>query len=117
MPKKASHRMASRQAELSKKKKKGKPNIPNVHIPSVGATPRPQDTQIVENERTEDSSPVAVTTQVPSQTSRHKATTKRERIAASSLNVHYYVWPEIKRIGVLTAIMLAILIGLTFVLR
>ncbi|MBI4282991.1 MAG: hypothetical protein HY663_00815 [Chloroflexi bacterium] len=113
MPKNASHKMAARQAQLSKKKKKGKPNITNVHIPSdKGASVSGSVIKSAGSANDDLKSGVSSRTSAAIQ-----ATTKKEKASASAMAAYSYVGPEVRRIAIVTALMLAIIIALTFVLK
>ena len=139
MPKK-SHRVAAKQAELQHKKRRGRPNVyvPPVGVPStvtketatqaqiassaetesIAPTPRPEGTaqaQIASSAETESIAPTprpeGTTPQAP------VATTARGRAIASSLSSYTYVAKELRRIAIVSGLISAILVGLTFVLR
>ena len=113
MPKRSSHKMASKQAQLGKKKRKGKPNVyvpPKRETSSEVAQPLQQESTIAEE---------VVPDAVPSQQIKTSAPrfTKRERVSTSAMETYSYVWPEVRRIGTITALISVILVVLTILLR
>ena len=104
MPRK-SHRMASKQAQLSKKKRKG---TPRVYIPPERTTQATQRAAVAEPR------PEPQTKVTPLVSPRPAG---KEKASTSVLAAHSYVWPEVKRIGLVTGLIFIILAVLTFVLR
>ncbi len=116
MPKK-SHRVAAKQAELQHKKRRGRPNVyvPPVGVPSTVTKETATQAQIASSAETESIAPTprpeGTTPQAP------VATTARGRAIASSLSSYTYVAKELRRIAIVSGLISAILVGLTFVLR
>ena len=104
MPKK-SRKVASRQAELSRKKRRSKPQQ---YVIPERPSPQPQD---------EDEAPPRPVVQPQRQTFTPTVTPRSQRAAVSVMATYSYVWTEVKRIGLVTGLILAILAVLTFVLR
>ncbi len=107
MPKK-SHRVASRQAQLSQKKRKGKPQP---YIPTQRSAPEASIEGAVETLPRPEPQPEAQAV------ASARLATRRERVAASVLGSHSYVWAELRRIGLVTVLISIILGVLTFILR
>ncbi len=121
MPGKA-HRVASRQAELSRKKRraKGRPQAAE----SVQAAPGPATqaaTTVIEPEA--EARPAKPQPQPqPSQAQQapeapQPARRPRRRVMAEQASSSNFVGAELRRIGVIAALMLAIIVALSFVLR
>ena len=114
MPKK-SHRVAAKQAELQHKKRRGRPNVyvPPEGVPST--VTKETATQIDSPEETE---PIAPTSRLERTMPQARVvTTARGRAIASSLSSYTYLAKELRRIAIITGLISAILVGLTFVLR
>ncbi len=113
MPKKSSNKMASRQAQLSKKRSRGKPNV--YISPEKSASTQPQASK-------EDSAANEVAVDVALKERAQVPTvaptpTKREKASASAMETYSYVWPEVKRIGIISGLIFVILAVLTVFLR
>ncbi len=122
MPSK-SHRAASRQAQLNRRKRRGK-----VQHREFTAEPVPTEDGL----EAADSDPAVETLAPPepaegavaaaTQTSGATASTgttrrARHRAASDSTRVYSYLGGELRQIGVITSFIVAILVALTFVLR
>ena len=116
MPKK-SHRVAAKEAELRHKKRRGRPNVyvPPVGVPSTATEETATQAQIVSPVETETFAPAPRSERATSRAP--VATTARGRAIASSLSSYTYLAKELRRIAMVTGIISAILVGLTFVLR
>lgn len=114
MPKRA-HRVASRQAQLSKRRKKQRAQ----DLP----TPRPESApKVTEGIKTQAAAPATpaptparATAPKPAEASKPPARTASVAIPLDKQ--HGYVIAELRKIGILTAIIVAVLIALFFVLR
>lgn len=113
MPKK-SRRVASRQAQLSGRSKRvrthGPGGIPATNPPTPAPAPRPQSWSPAE---ARPSSKTAPETPRPTSATAPRA---RGRIVQLRPAESYFV-PELRRIGVTTAVIFAVLVILVFVLR
>ncbi|MCH7745165.1 MAG: hypothetical protein IIC84_03735 [Chloroflexi bacterium] len=121
MPKKG-HRTASRQAQLSQKKRRGKgasqvfdagPSESSVATaveePAVDAT--------AEGELSQPTQTAVATARPSSAPARQPARRSRQRTSVESTPAVYrYLGAELKQIGMITMLIVAILIALTFVL-
>lgn len=122
MPRKG-HRTASRQAQLSQKKRRSKVN-PQVFDAGPGessaatAVEEPAVAETAETGEMPQQSKSAVATARPSSTpARRPAQRSKQRTSAESTPAVYrYLGAELKQIGMITTLIVAILIALTFVL-
>ena len=116
MPRK-SRRVAAKQAELGQKKRRASKHHVGVEasLPAVreGAPVGAAASSTATATRQETAAP-AVSTGTPEAT--RPAPSARQTPAATARTHNPYVWPEIKRIGIVSGLMLVILVVLTVVL-
>lgn len=123
MPKKG-HRTASRQAQLSQKKRRGKGHSqvfdsgPGESSAATAVEEAAVAGTVEAAEETLQQSKPAVATARPSSTPVHQpARRSRQRASTESTPAVYrYLGTELKRIGAITALIVAIIVALTFVL-
>ena len=109
MPKK-SRRVAARQAELSQRKRRA-PKHPSHPEPLAAPTPREEGVATLETPS------AAVPSTAPAPTVPRRTPQQHPSPTVSARSVSPYTWPEIKRIGLLTGLILTILAVLTVFLR
>ena len=111
MPKK-SRRMAVRQAELGERKRRASKHHSEVEasvpVARVGGATRVS---------TPSTTPAAPTPETPALDVPRRVPQDRPTPAPSPSSYNPYIWPEFKRIGVITALIVTILAVLTAVLR
>jgi len=118
MPKKG-HRTASRQAQLSQKKRRGKgaSQVFDVGPSESSAATAVGGEPTVEGEVSQQPTQTAVATARPSAPARQPARRSRQRTSVESTSAVYrYLGAELKQIGMITTLIVGILIALTFVL-
>jgi hypothetical protein len=113
MPNKA-HRVAARQAELSRKKHRGKgrPQVVDsspAPVPPATTTTAVKEPAVAETVRKET---VAASSAQPA-----AQPARRSRQRASAAPAHSYLGAELRQIGTIVALIAVILVVLTFVLR
>ena len=122
MPSKG-RKTASRQAQLNRKKRRGK----NPRQPEFATAPVMSQTagetavaepEIDEPVTAEDSTPqTETTTPAPRVRSERRRGGRRSATADSTPMVYQYLGKEIRQIGMITSLIVVILVALTFVLR
>jgi hypothetical protein len=108
MPKN-SHRVAAKQAELRERKRKAAKHSSGIEA----SMPAAQTATVASVETTGATS----ATETNATDSPRIATQTRPSSAANPRTHNPYIWPEIKRIGIITTAMMTILAVLTIVLR
>lgn len=115
MPSK-SQRAASRQARLSRRKRRGKPTLQSFQ---AGPTQRSADAESdaeAQIQPSRASTARAQTQTATLSTSRTAMRSRRRAAQAGSANVDRHLPRELRQIGIITTLIAAILGGLTFVL-
>ena len=122
MPKKG-HRTASRQAQLSQKKRRGKVNPqvfdsgPDESSAAIAVEDPAVAGTVEAGEPPQQSNPAVATARPLSTPARRPAQRSRQRTPTESTPAVYrYLGAELKQIGIITTLIVAILIALTFVL-
>ena len=113
-----SRRVAAKQAELGQRKRRASKHHSGVEasLPAVRDEPPPVGAPATATAtRTETAAPAAATATLEAPRPAAASTQRRAPIAASRTH-NPYVWPEIKRIGVITALIVVILGVLTVVM-
>lgn len=115
MPSKA-QRAASRQARLSRRRRRGKAAPQNFQAgPTRAATANDTTVEAPRRAVRQATSLNATATAAPS-SSRRTARARRRTADAGASNVSRYLGRELRQIGVITSLIAVILVGLTFVL-
>lgn len=111
MPNKA-HKAAARQAQLRRKRRRGKGRVQEFDPgPSEATTAAAvRDALVAEAEAPESTQASPATTPGPIRRS-------RQRADAEPMSVYGFLGPELRQIGIITSLIAAILVVLTFVLR
>ena len=123
MPSKG-RKTASRQAQLNRKKRRSKnPRQPEFEAAPVMSRPAVEtavaEPEIDEPDAVEDSTPPpeAATRPAPRVRSTRRRGGSRSAAEEQTPLVYQYLSREIRQIGIITSLIVAILVGLTFVLR
>ena len=113
MAKKSSNKIASRQARLNQKRRNSTPNVFK-GTNKLNTENDETDRDIEKSNPVGDLEKQSLTTQAKANP---QLIHKKERLSNSAMSVYSYVGSEVKRIGIMGAIILLLLVSLTFVLR
>lgn len=115
MPSKA-QRAASRQARLSRRRRRGKGAPQNFQAEPTQPTAASETSTRTRTSPTRQTSPLGVAAATSMSDSRPAPRARRRAADAGTSNVTRYLGQELRQIGMITSLIAVIIVGLTFVL-